>query len=155
MKLAEALIERKALKERMAALQARAVSNIAVQEGEEADENSLDLLNEATLTAENLGKLIRSINHTNNVAKLEDSEMTITDAIVHRDMLNLKRNTWEQAVNHAQVRNSRYSRTEIKTVALVKVSELRNNVDAFSKEYRELDTRIQAANWIHDLIEVN
>ena len=48
---------------------------------------------------------------------------------------------------------SRYSRSEVKFVSMVNVSEIRDRADELSKERRELDAKIQAANWNVDLIE--
>jgi len=48
---------------------------------------------------------------------------------------------------------SRYSRSEIKTVATVNVSALRKQLDEIARQRRELDTRVQEANWTIDLLE--
>jgi len=52
----------------------------------------------------------------------------------------------------ASVKQDRYSRTEIKYISLVNVKELQKQIDKLSKEFRELDTKIQGLNWTIDLI---
>jgi len=101
---------------------------------------------------EQLGVLIRRINATNNVTRLADGT-TVSDAIVQRDMLELRRLALDVVLNKAAVRQDRYSRTESKFVATVDVAELRQEVDAVAQARRELDTQIQAINWTADLVE--
>lgn len=43
------------------------------------------------------------------------------------------------------------TRTEIKTVSAVDVSAVRKKADGLSKQFRELDNKIQAANWATEL----
>ena len=50
------------------------------------------------------------------------------------------------------IRDSRYSRSEIKFVATVPVPKLRERADDLARQYRELDTRIQQLNWNTELI---
>ena len=152
MKLAEALLERKELKTKIENLRARAVQNALVQEGDTPAEVPVELLREMDAAVEQLGVLIRRINATNNVTRLADGT-TVSDAIVQRDMLELRRLALDVVLNKAAVRQDRYSRTEIKFVATVDVAELRREVDAVAQARRELDTQIQAINWTADLVE--
>ncbi len=46
---------------------------------------------------------------------------------------------------------NRYSRTEIKQVAVLDVGELQSESDRVSKRLRELNTRIQEANWSFEI----
>src|SRR4028118_1156792 len=124
MKLAEALLERKELKTKVENLRARAVQNALVQEGDAPAEAPVELLREMDDAVEQLGVLIRRINATNNVTRLEDGT-TVSDAIVQRDMLELRRLALDVVLNKAAVRQDRYTRTEIKFVPAVNVTELR------------------------------
>ncbi|WP_330220704.1 hypothetical protein [[Phormidium ambiguum] IAM M-71] len=47
----------------------------------------------------------------------------------------------------------RYSQSEIKYFSTVNITELQAQVDRLSRECRELDTTIQAANWNTELID--
>jgi hypothetical protein len=48
---------------------------------------------------------------------------------------------------------TRYSRSEIRLVRQVRVSELQSKLDQLAKERRELDNRLQEHNWQTMLIE--
>jgi hypothetical protein len=45
----------------------------------------------------------------------------------------------------------RYSRNEIKFVRTVDVNDLQKRVDDLSRDLRELDSKLQQANWMTDL----
>jgi hypothetical protein len=49
------------------------------------------------------------------------------------------------------MRQARYMRTEVRYVATVNTGELRKQIDALSKDWRELDAQIQAVNWMTEL----
>lgn len=152
MKLAEALLERKDLKTKIENLRARAVQNALVQEGDAPAESPTELLREMDDAVEQMGVLVRRINATNNVTQLVDGT-TISDAIVQRDMLELRRLALDVVLNKAAVKQDRYTRTEIKFVSTIDVAELRRESDTVAKARRELDTQIQAVNWNADLVE--
>lgn len=152
MKLAEALLERKNLKTKVENLRARAVQNALVQEGDAPAEAPLELLREMDETVEQLGVLICRINATNNVTPLPDGT-TISDAIVQRDVLDLRILALQVVLNKTAVRQERLTRAEIKFVPTVNVVELRRTSDAVAQTRRELDAQIQAVNWSADLIE--
>jgi hypothetical protein len=44
-------------------------------------------------------------------------------------------------------------RTELRYVSTVNVAELQALIDRLARDYRELDARIQATNWLTDLNE--
>ena len=103
MKLAEALLERKDLKTKVENLRARAVQSALVQEGDVPAEAPTELLREMNEAIEQLGVLIRRINATNNATQLPNGT-TISDAIVQRDMLELRRLALDVVLNKAAVR---------------------------------------------------
>ena len=152
MKLAEALLERKELKTKVENLRARAVQNALVQEGDTPAEAPVELLREMDEAVEQLGVLIRRINATNNVTRLPDGT-TVSDAIVQRDMLELRRLALDVVLNKAAVRQERFARNEIKFVPTVDVAGVRREADAVAEARRQLDTQIQAVNWNADLVE--
>lgn len=157
MKLAEALIERKALKEKIARLRERLVQNAQVQEGETPQENPRVLLVEADTAIESLRVLTIRINATNIRTPLAvDDTRTVTDAIAQRDMLMLKRTVLAQLATSATVSQQRtygVSRNEVKFRPTVDISALQQDIDAVSKQYRDLDARIQACNFATELLE--
>ena len=152
MKLAEALLERKSLMQKVEKLRERMTQNALVQEGDTPNEQPKELLRTLNDTIAQLQTLIKRINATNNVATLPDGT-TISNATVRRDMLNLKRIIVEQVADAAGVQSQRWSRNEIKFVPTVSAAELRKEVDALAKAVRELDAQIQAVNWNTDLVE--
>jgi hypothetical protein len=153
MKLAEALAERKSLATRVSDLTVRLRTNALVQEGDTPAEQPDALRAELSETIVRLGVLVKAINRTNVATRLEDGR-TIAEAITDRDMLQLRRTALEALTSAAAYRvSARATRTELRTLATVDVGALRREVDDLARQSRELDVRIQAANWATDLIE--
>ncbi len=150
MKLATALSERADLKRRIQELSLRLNNNAKVQEGETPSENPEDLLRELDGCLLRLEELIARINRTNNAVKWEDQ--TITDMIAKRDCLKERIRIMRDFLNASSEKVSRYSKTEIKIVSTVTVSDLQKKVDDFSKQLRETDEKIQEMNWITELL---
>lgn len=86
MKLAEALLERKSLKEQIVALKERAINDARVQEGDEPAEKPDELVVKINNLVEPLEKLMTAINRTNVSTLLVEGE-SIMEAIARRDML--------------------------------------------------------------------
>lgn len=151
MKLAEALLLRADLQKRIEQIKSRLKNNIMVQEGEAPSEEPEDLLKEFLNNQKELATIIKRINKTNNTT-LYNEEWTLSDALVERDILIDKRSVLASSVERASFRLDRYSKTEIKYVSTINVKEIQKEVDKLSKQYRELDTKIQGLNWSTDLI---
>lgn len=150
MKLAEALIRRKALKENIDHLKLRLAKAAKVQEGDTPAERAQDLLAAVEADLQELQALIIRINRANLQATLPDGA-TLMEAIARRDILKLRRGILEALANSALPMQDRYTRTELKYVPTVDVAELHKEVDRLSKAYRELDATIQAANWTAEI----
>ncbi|MBQ8983067.1 MAG: DIP1984 family protein [Lachnospiraceae bacterium] len=150
MKLANALSERADLQRRIAELSGRLNNNARVQDGEKPSEDPNELLKELNKDFERLEELIARINHTNNETKSGD--MTLTDLIAKRDCLKQKIAIMRSFLNTASEKVSRYSKTEIRILSTVSVSELQKEVDGLSKELRETDEIIQGLNWTTELL---
>jgi len=157
MKLAEALIERKALKDKLARLRERLVENAKVQEGDAPQEDPRTLLNEVNAALNELQALTTRINATNIRTPLAEADARyLMDAIAERDMLALKRTILAQVAQAASVSTQQraygITRNEVKFRATVDVAALQQEIDALAKQYRELDTKIQTANFVTELI---
>lgn len=153
MKLAEALAERKSLNEKVSGLSGRMRTNALVQEGDTPAEQPDALRVELDEAIARLGTLIKAINRTNVATRLEDGQ-TIAEAITDRDMLQLRFGAVSALANTAAYRvSARATRTELRTLPTVNVAALRHEVDDLARQARELDVRIQSANWATDLIE--
>lgn len=154
MKIAEALAARADLQRRIEQLRARITANARYQEGEEPAEDAAALLGEAEKDLVGLRDLIRRINATN--ARLDlGADGTMTDALAARDVLRLQHSLLADAAAAASGSDSgmRQMRSELRQIAALPVAQLREAADRVAQELRELDNRIQEANWTHDLEE--
>ncbi len=152
MKLAEALMERKAIKTRMEDLKRRIYQSAKVQEGDKPIEEPLALMNELEHERARLEEIIIRINRTNYQALLPGGDMTLMEAIVKKDMLNYLHMIHINLADKATPVHERLSAREIKFVPTVDVAEIRSKADKIAQEYRLLDAKIQEANWKTELI---
>ena len=152
MKLAEALILRADCQKKIQQIKERLLRSAKVQEGEEPAEQPQTLIEELDNVSDRLTDLIQKINQTNSVTILEN-DLTIAAALAQRDSILLKCNIYNSLIQTAAVRQDRYGRSEIKYVSTVDVAQLQTVMDRMSRDYRQLDTKIQQANWNIDLIE--
>ena len=149
MKLAEALNQRADLQKRIAQLRERLSNNVKVQEGDQPAENPDDLFKELEGSLKQLKGLIVSINRTNQETVWEGK--TLTEMIAEKDVLSMHLGALRSTLEAANVRSDRFSRNEIKFVRTVDVNALQKKVDDLSKELRELDSKLQQANWMTDM----
>jgi hypothetical protein len=152
MKLAEALVLRADLQKRIEQMRVRLLQCALVQEGEQPPEDPAALLAELERMLDELTSLVTRINRA-NLSTETGSGMTLTEALARRDTLALHYSTLENVAARAADRVNRYSRTEIRVVATVDVATLRRQLDTLAQRRRELETAIQAANWLTDLPE--
>ena len=78
---------------------------------------------------------------------------TVTELVAQRDMFTTKINVLRSVFDKATETQDRYSRTEIKLVTNVDVKQLGKQIDKLAKELRELDYKIQSANFTTELAE--
>lgn len=150
MKIAEALIERADIQKRLEQLNVRLSNNALVQEGESTAENPNDLLAELDGLIKRLCELVAQINLTNSQTVIDG--LTITEMLSLRDCLAKKNEIMRNFLLHASQKCMRNRGSEIIMKSSVSVSELQKSVDLMSKQIREIDTKIQAANWTTELI---
>lgn len=159
MKLAEALIQRADLQKRMQLVQSRVLANLQVQQGDEPAEDPNELLAHYAELNESLRVLVSKINRTNAQTELEgvnDSSqkpLSIADALALREKHAREQNILNTAATSGTIGRARLTRTEVKFVPTVDVAALRKRANEAAKAHRELDTKIQQANWTVDLIE--
>lgn len=152
MKLAEALAYRADTQRRLEQMRGRLRQSALVQEGEQPPEDPEELLRKTERMLAELEGYVERINRTNLGATLEDGT-TLTAALARRDALGLRYGLLSGLVNAASDREPRYGRAEIRILPTVEVAPLRRRMDEATRERRELDTAIQAANWTTELIE--
>lgn len=152
----EALTRRSDLQKRVEQLRERLRGSVLVQEGDEPPENPEELLAELGSVCDELQRLIAQINHTNADTRLSTAE-TVTGGLARRDVLGIRQQGLRAAVRAATEDSPRgllrYSRSEIRMVRQISVSELQAQIDELAKQRRELDMELQAHNWTTPLIE--
>ena len=141
MKLATALAERSDIQNRINTISVRLDNNAKVQEGDVPAEDRLIV---------RLEDLVARINLTNSGTVYEGK--TITELLAHRDCLKKKVRVLRDFLDTASSRVTRMTRTEIKIVSTVPVSEIQKTVDGLSKELRNVDEKIQELNWTTELV---
>lgn len=72
--------------------------------------------------------------------------MTLSDAISQNSI-------YRDLVREASVTYDRYAKSEVKFKGTINVVLVQRRADALAKEHRELETKIQEANWLTELIE--
>ena len=150
MKLAAALLQRADLQRRISDLGNRLNNNAKVQDGSKPFEDPAALIEELDRDFAELEDLVARINHTNNASMIDG--VSLTDLLAKRDCLKQKIAILRTFLDNASAPVSRYSLKEIMVFSTVDVKELQKSVDALSKELREVDEKIQGANWTIDLI---
>lgn len=153
MKLAEALILRADAQKRIEQIKQRLLNNAKVQEGDDPGESPDELINELEALAVQLTALIQNINRTNVNTHLDNGQ-TVADALAERDILKLKHGIYRDLAQAATItQGGRFTRSEIKFVSTVNISEIQQTADRLAREHRELDATIQAINWNTELME--
>ena len=151
MKLAEALIERAELQKKNNQLISRIKDNAKVQDGDAPSEKPEDLIAEYENNMACFLELVQKINRTNCKASF-DGDNSIADAIAQRDYIGAKIRAYREFYESATIKIDRYSRNEIKIVSCIDAKELQKQIDKLSKEYREIDMKLQGINWTVDLL---
>lgn len=152
MKLAEALLLRADSQKRIEQLKARLLRNAKTQEGEAPTESPETLLTELESVADQLVELIQRINKTNSTTVFSEGK-SIADALAERDVLVLRRGAYTDLATMAAMRADRITRSEVKYISTINVTEIQKHADDLARQYREIDARIQEANWKTDLVD--
>jgi hypothetical protein len=150
MKLAEALLIRADQKKKLLSLRERITKNARVQEGEAPAEKVDDLIAQAFAVLKEQQTVIQQIDRANARAKLADGRL-LADVLAERETLIQQHALLVAAIAATQKEADRYSQREIKWVAQIKVSAVQKQADDLSAKLRELNARIQEANWQIDL----
>lgn len=149
MKLAQALVIRSDHQRRLAQLRERLFRNAKVQEGDKPAENPDALLQEFETVSNELLDLVTRINLTNASAQVQD--MLMTQALARRDMLKQRHETYRDLAYSATITQSVSTRSEVRFLSTVDVANIQQQADAAARELRDLDAKIQEANWLIEL----
>ena len=150
MKLATALAERSDIQNRINTISVRLDNNAKVQEGDVPAEDPKALMEELDRLIVRLEDLVARINLTNSGTVYEGK--TITELLAHRDFFKNMFWFWGFFLNPPRDRVTRMTRTEIKIVSTVPVTEIQKTVDGLAKELRTVDEKIQELNWTTELV---
>lgn len=151
MKIAEALALRADLQKRLEQLKQRLVKNARIQEGDSPEEDPVELQAELERLALELMMLIQRINRTNAGSRFGTG--TLADALAERDVLEIRYNAYRELATAASTSQHRVTRSEVKFISTVSVAAIQRRADELAQEYRQLDTRIQEADWLTELLE--
>ena len=151
MKLAEALQERADLNRRIEQLRDRLENNALVQEGETPAEDPMELLRELEEDYAKLEQFIAAINRTNSSTLVDG--IPLSNLLARRDCWKKKLQGLRDFLDCASELAPRRTVGEIKIRSAVNVLAMQKELDRQSKALRELDEKIQEANWTTELME--
>lgn len=152
MKLAETLMLRADMQKKIASLRERIGQNAVVQEGDKPHEDPAKLMKEAFGVMADLESLVFKINEANLQNALPDGR-SLTEAIARRDTLTAQHSLLQHALAGTQREPDRYSMSEIKWVATLKVANLQKQADDLAQKIRELNSAIQETNWKSEIAD--
>ena len=118
---------------------------------EKPAEDPNELLNELEQVNTELVQLIKAINKTNCSIRFDEHQM-LSDILSERDYLSKQIELYRELAKQATVTQDRYKKLEIKFKPSVDVRAIQQEADKLSKQFRELDMKIQSINWTEDLI---
>jgi hypothetical protein len=151
MKIAEGLALRADLQRRLEQLKQRLIKNARIQEGDTPAEDPVELQAELERLAQELTLLIQRINRTNAGSRFGDG--TMADALAERDVLKIRYSAYRELAAAASTTQARATRSEVKYISAVSIAAVQKKADDLAKQYRELDTKIQEADWLTTLFD--
>ncbi|BDG67230.1 hypothetical protein ENLAB_07940 [Enterococcus innesii] len=150
MKLAEALLLRRDLNNRLFQLRNEISSSVLVQEGDTLDRSITELFKEYDEINQQYSELVVAINRKNATASLADSALLLMEALEQREQLRRKHALLTQALEETKAA-PRMGRNEIRLVRTIDTKTLTEQLNTTAKQLRELDGKIQQTNWLVDL----
>lgn len=150
MKIAEALMERAALKTDLEELKNRMLKNVKIQDGDTIQEDVYTLMDEYIQKQSHLSELISKINQS-NIKTINNDGESLANMLALRDTYKSIVKTYKLLYDEAIITPSRYSRNEIKFISTVDIDKIQAKINEYSGKYRNLDTQIQELNWTVNL----
>ena len=126
MKLAEALLLRRDLNNRLFQLRNEISSSVLVQEGDTLDRSITELFKEYDEINQQYSELVVAINRKNATASLADSALLLMEALEQREQLRRKHALLTQALDETKAA-PRMGRNEIRLVRTIDTKTLRSN----------------------------
>lgn len=150
MKLAEALAERKALDARFTSIENRLKANVLIQEGDAVREDPEKLFGLLHQTAADLRAIMVRIARTNQATVVDGR--SLADWIAERDVSVRRFKILSGVVDKASERVERRNADDIPVVTTIDVAARKQEADRLAARVREIDSRIQSANWTTELL---
>ena len=155
MKLAEALIERKALEELLVILKRRLLANALVQEGHYPAEDPIKLTEELRRAVDDLMVLISRIETTNRSVSVDG--ISLSEMITKRDLILREVYILSEFLDKTKYRYCSsellHGRTvRVRRIFSVAVTPCQKKLDELSHQARLLDAKIRGANWNTELL---
>jgi hypothetical protein len=148
MKLAEGLLLRADLMKKIENFQSRLRPILIVSNNTNPQEDPIKLLAQLRKSIQDLREIIVRINRTNNDTPIE-GEGSLMEALAKRDSLKLLSERLRLVRQGAQINNAGYSNQ----TATVDIKNLQIEIDQTGRSFREVDSKIQEANWLTELKE--
>lgn len=148
MKLAEGLLLRADLTKKIEHLLNRIRPVLITQDQKIPQEDPVKLLAKLRKANEDLETIIIRINKTNNETKL-DNGMILMEALAKRDALKLFAEKLRIVRQGSQLNNNGYGSQK----AVLDIKALQIEIDQTGRAFREIDNKIQEANWLTELKE--
>lgn len=152
MKLAEALSNRSDLQKHINMLNGRLQKSCTVKEGNTPPEDIIELLKELDSCLGQFQKLVYRINVTNLRATIDGRNLT--EIMAERDALQQRVKIYHDLIKTLMEGGRERWSSEEKTIRLLDVPAFRKEMDSYSRQLRQLDLKLQQANWSIDLAEV-
>ena len=150
MKLAEALAKRSDLNQQIHELDHRLLRCVQIQVGDNPPEDPEALLSVIERSFAELQQLVDAIDRTNAASILEGRPLS--SWLSERNRLKEHRIILLRVIERASVSQMRISKSEVRFISTISAARLQKQADDLAKAFREIDLKIQAANWNFDLI---
>lgn len=154
MKVAEALAERKALRDRLTSLSNRARKSVLAAEGKSPMESAAMLLDDITQVLEQWEARVIQINRANATIRM-DNGMTLMEALARRDRLSehiaVLDDVMAVVLGPGHERLGMMPREMTQMVPTIDVNVLQQRIDSLKRERMDLDLAIQEAGWTHEI----
>jgi len=150
MKLAEALSIRSDMKQRIHELENRLHRCMIVQVGDNPPEDPDELISAIDRSYSELQHLIEAIDLTNSQTFLEGRNLS--SWLSQRNICLEHRNILLKIIEQAATGQRRVSRNEVRFISTIKVARLQKQADDMAKMFREIDLKLQSANWSVELL---
>lgn len=155
MKLAEALLSRKALLEQIRDYSSVLIPSLSHEDGETQENDYPILLDNYNRLMTEYTNLVIAINNTNNVTLVDydGSKVPLMHILTARDVLIIRKNVFANVDMYGAGRNKAvYGVVTVSIIRDVEPKEIKSQLNNIEKQLRQLEVIIQSANWNTDLV---